>query len=66
MAFARINYFSHSLVKASSVSVVFPDDPAIPRPFSVFYLLHGLSDDDTVWMRAAALSGMPRACRFWW
>jgi len=55
MAFARINYFSRSLQKASSVSVVFPDDPAIPRPWSVYYLLHGLSDDDTIWMRRTSV-----------
>jgi S-formylglutathione hydrolase FrmB len=55
MAFARINYFSRSLQKASSVSVVFPDDPAVPRPFSVFYVLHGLSDDDTIWMRRTSI-----------
>ena len=55
MAFARINYHSRSLQKASSVSVVFPDDPAIPRPWSVFYLLHGLSDDDTIWMRRTSI-----------
>lgn len=46
---------SRSLQKASSVSVVFPDDPAIPRPFSAFYLLHGLSDDDTIWMRRTSI-----------
>jgi S-formylglutathione hydrolase FrmB len=51
MAFARINYFSRSLQKASSVTVVFPDDPTTPRPWSAFYLLHGLSDDDTIWAR---------------
>jgi S-formylglutathione hydrolase FrmB len=55
MAFARINYFSRSLQKASSVSVVFPDDPEIPRPWSAFYLLHGLSDDDTIWMRRTSI-----------
>src|SRR5271165_555407 len=55
MAFARINYHSRSLQKASSVSVVFPDDPAIPRPWSVYYLLHGLSDDDTIWMRRTSI-----------
>jgi S-formylglutathione hydrolase FrmB len=55
MAFARINYYSRSLQKASSFSVVFPDDPSIPRPWSVFYLLHGLSDDDTIWMRRTSI-----------
>jgi putative tributyrin esterase len=55
MAFTRINYHSRSLQKASSVSVVFPDDPAVPRPWSAFCLLHGLSDDDTIWMRRTSI-----------
>lgn len=63
MAFARINYFSTSLQKASSFNVVFPEDPKLPRPWSVFYLLHGLSDDDTIWMRRTSIeryvAGLP-------
>jgi putative tributyrin esterase len=55
MAFATIDYFSRSLKKASSFNVVFPDDPAIPRPWGVFYLLHGLSDDHTIWMRRTSI-----------
>ena len=55
MAFATINYHSRSLQKASSFNIVFPDDPAIPRPWSVFYLLHGLSDDHTIWMRRTSI-----------
>ena len=55
MAFATINYFSRSLQKASSFNVVFPDDPAIRRPWAVFYLLHGLSDDHTIWMRRTSI-----------
>ncbi len=63
MAFAQIQYQSRSLAKASSVNVVFPDDPAIPRPWSVFYLLHGLSDDHTIWGRRTSVeryvAGLP-------
>jgi putative tributyrin esterase len=63
MAFATINYHSRSLNKASSFNVVFPDDPAIPRPWAVFYLLHGLSDDHTIWMRRTSIeryvAGLP-------
>ena len=55
MAFATINYFSRSLSKASSFNIIFPDDPAIPRPWSVFYLLHGLSDDHTIWQRRTSI-----------
>jgi S-formylglutathione hydrolase FrmB len=55
MAFATINYFSRSLQKASSFNIVFPDDPRIPKPWAVFYLLHGLSDDHTIWMRRTSI-----------
>jgi putative tributyrin esterase len=55
MAFATINYHSHSLQKASSFNIIFPDDPGIPRPWAAFYLLHGLSDDHTIWMRRTSI-----------
>jgi putative tributyrin esterase len=55
MAFATINYHSLSLRKASSFNIVFPDDPHIARPWSVFYLLHGLSDDRTIWIRRTSI-----------
>ncbi len=55
MAFATINYPSRSLQKASSFNIVFPDDPKIPRPWAAFYLLHGLSDDHTIWMRRTSI-----------
>jgi S-formylglutathione hydrolase FrmB len=65
MAFATIQYFSRSLEKASSFNIVFPDDAAIARPWSVFYLLHGLSDDHTIWMRRTSIeryvAGLPLA-----
>ena len=63
MAFATINYFSRSLSKASSFNVIFPDEPEIPRPWSAFYLLHGLSDDHTIWARRTSIeryvAGLP-------
>src|SRR5271170_2925023 len=55
MAFATINYHSRALQKASSFNIVFPDDPRISRPWSVFYLLHGLSDDHTIWSRRTSI-----------
>jgi len=55
MARATIHYFSRSLGKASSLDVIFPDDPATPRPWGAFYLLHGLSDDQTIWGRRTSL-----------
>jgi S-formylglutathione hydrolase FrmB len=55
MAFASINYFSHALEKGSSFNVIFPDSPDAARPWSVYYLLHGLSDDHTTWMRRSCI-----------
>lgn len=63
MAFATINYHSRSLQKASAFNILFPDDPSIPRPWATFYLLHGLSDDHTIWMRRTSIeryvAGLP-------
>ena len=65
MAFATIHYFSRSLRKASSFNIVFPEDPAAPRPWAAFYLLHGLSDDNTIWARRTSIEryveGLPMA-----
>src|SRR3954471_18319421 len=55
MAFATINYYSHSLRRASSFNVIFPDSPDALRPWSVYYLLHGLSDDHTTWSRRSCI-----------
>lgn len=55
MSFATIDYFSRSLQKASAFNIVFPDNPDVPRPWSVFYLLHGLSDDHTIWARRTSI-----------
>lgn len=55
MAFATINYFSRSLQKASSFNIVFPDSLDVKPPWGVFYLLHGLSDDHSIWMRRTSI-----------
>lgn len=55
MGFATIQYYSHSLAKASAFNVIFPDAPDAPRPWSVYYLLHGLSDDHTTWSRRSCV-----------
>lgn len=55
MAFATVHFHGRSLNKASTVNVLFPDDPSSPRPWATFYLLHGLSDDHTIWMRRTSL-----------
>ncbi len=55
MAFATIEYFSRSLKKCSAINVLFPDNPPLKRPWAVFYLLHGMSDNQSVWMRQTSI-----------
>ena len=63
MAFATIQYQSRSLQKASAFNIIFPEDANLPRPWATFYLLHGLSDDHTIWERRTSIeryvAGMP-------
>lgn len=48
MALIHYNFFSSVLGKAVGATVILPD---VPGPYATFYLLHGLSDDHTVWQR---------------
>ena len=56
MAFATIHYFRADhwgrLRPSTSSS---PTTRTIPRPWAVFYLLHGLSDDHTIWQRRTSI-----------
>lgn len=49
MAFLTVNYYSQSLQKACTMNVILPESS--DRPYPVMYLLHGLSDDYTIWSR---------------
>ena len=54
MAVAEINLgYSSALGRRTSVRVILPDGKT--GPFPVLYLLHGLSDDHTVWTRHTSL-----------
>jgi putative tributyrin esterase len=64
MALIQCHFFSHSLGLASTMSVILPDPmppgAATPRkgrvrPFPTLYLLHGLSDDHTIWQRRTSI-----------
>lgn len=58
MAFCELTYFSRALGKQTSANVILPegeDGPRAKPPFAVFYLLHGLSDDHTMWMRRSSI-----------
>ena len=63
MAFLQIQFFSAALNVASTVNVILPEanqgigmgsskDAALPK---VLYLLHGYSDDQSIWMRRTSV-----------
>jgi len=49
MAFCQLHWFSNILGKQTTTWILLPD--GMTGPFATFYLLHGLSDDHTIWMR---------------
>jgi len=63
MACATLHYHSPVLLKACSMTVIFPERNVGQPPFPVFYLLHGLSDDHTIWARRTSIerhvAGLP-------
>ncbi len=53
MALVHLHYHSHTLGKKVAAEVLLPE--VGKPPFAVFYLLHGLSDDHTIWLRHTRL-----------
>ena len=62
MSFCDLHWFSNVLGKAVNTWVLLPDTD-VKGPYPVFYLLHGLSDDNTIWMRRTRIecyvAGLP-------
>ncbi len=54
MALIRINHKSSILGKASDIALIVPEKPA-KRKLRVLYLLHGLSDDYSAWLRYTSI-----------
>lgn len=64
MIHTRLELFSESLGQSTSVSLLLPQRTSgqigmvgatAPGPTPVLYLLHGASDDDTIWMRRTSI-----------
>ena len=65
MALFNMNFFSETLGMQSSVLVVIPqksaagqigiENKANDKKYKVLYLLHGLSDDETIWLRRTSV-----------
>jgi len=54
MAVSEIHFTqANSLQKMTAATVIYPE--RLPGPFPVMYLLHGLSDDHTAWVRRTSL-----------
>ncbi len=53
MALCQLHWFSEVLTKQTTTWVLLPDK--LPGPFKTFYLLHGLSDDHSMWLRRTRL-----------
>jgi S-formylglutathione hydrolase FrmB len=62
MALCTLRWFSGKIQKSVETQVILPDGGG-PGPFPVFYLLHGLSDDSSTWLRRtrieAYVAGLP-------
>ncbi len=62
MAFCELKYYSSALQKHTAASILLPEGD-VKGPFPVLYLLHGQSDDHTIWCRRTSIeryvSGLP-------
>ena len=75
--FLQMNFYSKELGKATTVNVLIPEKSrSANRPYKTMWLLHGLTDDHTAWMRYTAIERyanewgiavvMPNADRSWY
>jgi S-formylglutathione hydrolase FrmB len=61
MALVHCHFFSQTLGRMTALSALLPepgpdgDEPGEPVRYPTLYLLHGLSDDHTVWLRRTSL-----------
>ena len=50
MTHSTVRLFADTLGKYTQCEVLLPDRPEPGRPVPALYLLHGLSDDQSIWM----------------
>ena len=63
MAFLEMNFHSDALKMGVSVNVILPEtaktaigiDSKTEQTYKTFFLLHGLSDDHTIWHRRTSI-----------
>jgi S-formylglutathione hydrolase FrmB len=54
MPFCELRYFSEALGFHTAANILLPD-PKLDPPYHVMFLLHGLSDDHTIWSRRTSI-----------
>lgn len=54
MPCCELHYFSDALGMNTAANVILPDRK-LPAPYAVMFLLHGLSDDHTIWSRRTSI-----------
>lgn len=54
MSLHEVRYFSQALQKSTSSFVIYPDK-GVPGPYHCMLLLHGLSDDHSIWQRRTSI-----------
>ena len=54
MPLCDFHYFSEALGLNTAANIILPK-PSLSGPYSVMFLLHGLSDDHTIWMRRTSI-----------
>jgi S-formylglutathione hydrolase FrmB len=54
MPFCELHYFSDALAKQTSANLILPS-PNLKPPYHVMFLLHGLSDNHTMWTRRTSI-----------
>lgn len=55
MAFIQCDFYSSVLGLSTSVNAIVPLGEEVARPCRTLYLLHGLSDDHTIWARRTSI-----------
>jgi len=55
MAFIQCDFFSEVLGLSVSMNVILPQSTSSHKKHPTLYLLHGLSDDHTIWMRRTSI-----------
>jgi putative tributyrin esterase len=55
VAICETHYYSNSLQKQTACNIIISELPGFDGPYPVYYLLHGLSDDFTMWQRKTSI-----------